>query len=134
MTRERFAEQRDDLRNAAARLRQSLAEPETDIVRDAVIQRFEFTFEIVWKTLKLYLEHQGDESGGPRATFKNAFVEGLIRSAEEADVWFRMLEDRNLASHTYREELAREIYARIAREYEPLLSEMAGRIEALTWD
>ena len=47
---------------------------ELDIVRDAAIQRFEFTFELVWKTLQLYLEHEGLESSGPRAVLKRAFV------------------------------------------------------------
>ncbi len=79
------------------------------ILRDATIQRFEFTFEIAWKTLQLYLLHQGLETTGPRQTLKQAFVDGLIATPEEADVWLAMLEDRNLTTHTYREAVAESI-------------------------
>jgi len=87
--------------NAAARLAEAATLPETDIVRDAAIQRFEFTFELVWKTLQLYLEHEGLESSGPRAVLKRAFVIRLISDQDEADVWLQMLDDRNLTSHAY---------------------------------
>src|SRR5438105_15236244 len=85
MSKERFAERQAELQNAAGRLREAVAQPESDIVRDAVIQRFEFTFELVWKSLKLYLERQGLDVGGPRSTLKKAFTEGLINSPEEAE-------------------------------------------------
>ena len=56
MRKERFFERQTAVYNAAARLNEVAALPESDIVRDAAIQRFEFTFELVWKTLQLYLE------------------------------------------------------------------------------
>lgn len=49
MSKERFIERQAEVRQAAARLREAVAEPENAIVRDAVIQRFEFSFELVWK-------------------------------------------------------------------------------------
>ena len=106
MSKERFIERQAEVRNAAARLQEAVGQPESSIVRDAVIQRFEFSFELVWKALKLYLEHQGHECGGPRPTLKKAFADGLIATPEEADVWLQMLEDRNLTSHAYDETLA----------------------------
>lgn len=108
--------------------------PETEVVRDATIQRFEFTFEVVWKALKQYLEHQGLVCGGPRATLRQAFAAGLIATPEEADAWFRMIEDRNLTSHAYDEEIAKAIYHRILRDHLPLLAGMSQRIEELTWE
>lgn len=48
---------------------------------------------------------------------KKAFAENLIPSPEEADVWFQMLEDRNLTSHAYDEALAKRIYEHIVRDY-----------------
>jgi nucleotidyltransferase substrate binding protein (TIGR01987 family) len=134
MSKERFAERQMDVRNATARLIEAVGQPESDILRDAVIQRFEFSFELVWKTLKLYLERQGHECGGPRPTLKKAFAEGLIITPEEADVWLQMLEDRNLTSHAYEEELAIRIYQHIAGSYSELLGKMADRIQGLTWD
>lgn len=134
MSRERFIERQGEVQEASARLSEAVGQTESDILRDATIQRFEFTFETVWKTLKLYLEHQGHECSGPRPTLKKAFAAGLIPTAEEADVWMMMLEDRNLTSHAYDESLAARIYGNIVKDYAPLLSAMAARIENLTWD
>src|ERR1035437_383073 len=134
MSKDRFVERQAKVGNAAARLREAVAAPESSIVRDAVIQRFEFSFELVWKALKLYLERQGHECGGPRPTLKKAFADGLIATPEEADVWLQMLEDRNLTSHAYDETLATRTYQHVVRDYSRLLGAMAGRIQTLTWD
>ena len=134
MSRERFTERQADARNAAARLLEATTQPESDIVRDAVIQRFEFSFALVWKALKLYLERQGHECGGPRPTLKKAFAEGLITAPDEADIWLQMLEDRNLTSHAYDEALAKRIYRHVVQDYATLLGGMADKIQSLTWD
>lgn len=127
-------ERQAEVRNAAARLQEAVAQPESSIVRDAVIQRFEFSFELVWKALKLYLERQGHECGGPRPTLKKAFADGLIATPEEADVWLQMLEDRNLTSHAYDEALATRIYQHVVGDYSALLGSMARQIQTLKWD
>ena len=134
MSKERFAERKAELQNAVKRLREAVAQPESDLIRDAVIQRFEFTFELVWKCLKLYLERQGLDCGGPRSTLKQTFTEGLINSPDEADAWLRMLEDRNLTSHAYDEALATRIYAHVVQDYLALLAQMAGKIQTLSWE
>lgn len=134
MGKERFSERQTAVFNAAARLEEVAALPQTDIVRDAAIQRFEFTFELVWKTLQLYLEHEGLESGGPRAVLKRAFLIRLISDQDEADVWMQMLDDRNLTSHAYDATLAVRIYTRIVDDYAPRLARMAERIQTLVWD
>ncbi|MDH7503694.1 MAG: nucleotidyltransferase substrate binding protein [Verrucomicrobiota bacterium] len=134
MSKERFTERKIEVRNANARLQEAVAQPETPILRDAIIQRFEFTFELTWKCLQLYLQHLGLECGSPRATLKKAFSEGLIETPEEADVWLQMLEDRNLTSHAYDESLAQGICQRIRDAYAPLLNCMAQRIQTLPWD
>jgi nucleotidyltransferase substrate binding protein (TIGR01987 family) len=134
MSQARFDERKAEVRASATRLAEVVALPESEVVRDATIQRFEFTFEVVWKALKLYLERQGHECGGPRPTLKKAFAEGILASAEEADVWMRMLDDRNATSHAYDEPLAHRIYASIVREYAPALGRMASRIEGLSWE
>jgi nucleotidyltransferase substrate binding protein (TIGR01987 family) len=134
MSKERFTERQAELSNAVARLSEAVAEPESDIVRDAVIQRFEFSFELGWKTLQLYLEHQGHECGGPRTTLKKAFAEGLIATPEEADLWLQMLEDRNLTTHAYEEALAKKIYQHIVDSYADTLKHLTEKIQALSWD
>lgn len=134
MSQERFTERQADVRESANRLAEAVAQPESELIRDATIQRFEFTFEVVWKTMKLYLERQGYECGGPRSTLKKAFAENLIPTPEEADRWLRMLEDRNLTSHAYDEALARQIYGHIVQDYASLLGGMADKIQTLQWD
>ena len=134
MSKERFAERQKEARESATRLAEAVAMPESEIVRDAVIHRFEFTFEAVWIALKLYLERQGYECGGPRPTLKKAFAENLIATPEEADIWLQMLEDRNLTSPAYDQAVANRIYAHIARDYATHLAAMARKIGALEWD
>lgn len=65
---------------------------------------------------------------------KERFAEGLIPTAEEADGWLQMLEDRNLTSHAYDEALAATIYRNVVRSYSDLLGAMATRIQNLKWD
>jgi nucleotidyltransferase substrate binding protein (TIGR01987 family) len=134
MSKERFIERQAEVRQATARLLEAIAQPETDLVRDAAIQRFEFSFELVWKTLKVFLERQGHELGGLRLTLKKAFAERLIATDEEADLWLKMLEDRNLTSHTYNQALAENIYRNIVRDYAPLLENISQKIQTLSWD
>ena len=134
MSKARFIERQGNAQKSAARLAEAVAQPESDLIRDATIQRFEFTFEAIWKTLKLYLERQGHECGGPRPTLKKAFAENLISTPEEADRWLAMLEDRNLTSHAYDQALANRIHQHIVRDYAPLLVDMARRIQTLEWD
>jgi hypothetical protein len=134
MSKDRFIERQKDVRESATRLAEVVALPASELVRDATIQRFEFTFEVVWKALKLYLERQGHECAGPRPTIKKAFTEKLINQADEADLWFRMIEDRNLTSHAYDEKLAKSIYEHIVRDYSPLLRAIADKIQILDWD
>ena len=134
MSKERFIERQADGRDSAARLAEAVAQPQSELIRDATLQRFEFTFEVVWKTLKLYLERQGYECGGPRPTLKKAFAENLIPTPGEADAWLQMLEDRNLTSHAYDEALANRIHGNIVRDYAPPLAGMARKIQTLAWD
>jgi nucleotidyltransferase substrate binding protein (TIGR01987 family) len=68
--------------------------------QEGIIQRFEFCYELAWKTLKDYLEYDGVvvDPVTPRQVIKQAFAANLIT---EGQVWIDMLEHRNLLSHTY---------------------------------
>jgi nucleotidyltransferase substrate binding protein (TIGR01987 family) len=108
----------DKLRNllrllgtALSRLDLALAQPINEFVRDSAIQRFEFTFELFWKSLKAYAEESGVEAFSPRDCLRAAFQLGVIQESPE---WFRMLEDRNLTSHTYNEATADTIYSHLS--------------------
>jgi nucleotidyltransferase substrate binding protein (TIGR01987 family) len=71
-----------------------------EIYLDLAVQRFEFTYEMSWKTLKRLLDFLGIDAKYPRAVFQEAYAAGLIK--DEA-VWLDMIEQRNLAAHIYDE-------------------------------
>lgn len=71
--------------------------------RSGLVQTFEFTFELAWKTLKDYLESEGITAQSPRETIQQAFKSSYI---SDGDLWIDALEKRNLLSHTYSEELS----------------------------
>ncbi len=89
-------------------------EAPNEIEIQGIIQSFEFTFELAWKTLKDYLESQGVEASFPREVLKQAFRYDLI---EDGEIWLQMLSKRNLLAHTYDERLAKEAYDLITSEY-----------------
>ncbi len=97
--------------SALARLREVLAEPKSTIVRDAAIQRFEFTFELAWKTAMRVAQSEGAECGvSPKEVIKAAFRLGWI---DDDKLWLEMLKDRNRTTHIYNEALADEIFSRL---------------------
>lgn len=87
-------------------LLRSDATPADDMLRDACIQRFEYCYELAWKTMKRILSHQGLEVNSPRPVFRQAAKEGLISDPE---TWFEFLEKRNLTVHTYNAATAADI-------------------------
>lgn len=95
------------LEKAYKKLQQALNELPNEYIQDSVIQRFEFTFELLWKTLKLYLDIEGLQEQTPRQVLKRSFEIGLI---EDIDLFLDMMDIRNLTSHTYNEDLAWEVY------------------------
>ena len=80
----------------------------TKLVMDGTIQRFEFTFELFWKTLRRFLQREGIDTASPKNTLRHAYRRGLL---EREQLWLDMLEDRNRSSHVYNAEMAREILA-----------------------
>lgn len=93
-----------------------------DIVRDAVIQRFEFTYETAWKALKRVLEDLGlPDRNSPREVIKESYVQELV---VEEDIWLQMIRDRNLTSHLYLESLAKEIADRVNNDYEQAFQQL----------
>lgn len=101
-------------RKAFGTLQQILGEPKTAIVRDAAIQRFEYSFEAVSKTAQHFLrEREGVEAPSPKAVVRASFSAALLDEATSRRA-LDMVDDRNLTVHTYNEPLAEEIYSRIA--------------------
>ena len=113
---------------ALGRLEEAVATPPSPLQSDAVIQRFEFTFELCWKTLRIHLsENEGIEVSSPKGTLKEAFRQGLIEQAEEQP-FVQMLEDRNLSTHVYDEHETIEIFKRVSSRHLPLLKTLLSRL------
>lgn len=90
----------------------------TEIAREALIKRFEFTQELSWNLIKDYLTYQGEtEIAGSRDAYRKGLKAGLIDDAE----WMNTISDRNLSAHDYNDDKAAEISARIINNYYPLL-------------
>ena len=96
-----------DLGNAISRLAEALKQPETEFIRDAAIQRFEFCFELAWKTIQLVARLEGQDCTSPRTAFAVAWQN---RWLTEETIWLDMLEERNRTSHTYHEATAKEVF------------------------
>ncbi len=75
----------------------------SSLEKEGVIQRFEYTLELAWKTLKDYLEAEGVvlSESTPRAVLRQGFEAGILKQGE---VWQKALDARNLMSHTYNQE------------------------------
>jgi nucleotidyltransferase substrate binding protein (TIGR01987 family) len=106
---------------ALNRLKEAVDRAKDDLDRDGVIQRFEFTIELLWKTLKAILEYQGIECYSPRNCIKEAFKARLI---DDDELILDMLEDRNLSSHVYDENMSKRLFERIKNIYVDYLSSL----------
>lgn len=88
-----------------------------DLLKEGLIQRFEYTHELAWKVMKDYAEYQGyTDIRGSRDAFRKAFEMGLITDKS----WMESIADRNQTSHNYDDETAEEIYEAIVNVYYPL--------------
>ena len=105
-----------------------MQQPFRIIIRDAAIQRFEYTFEAFWKYKKDYLRaKEGIVCNSPKSCFRELFSVGVI-TEEETIRLLEMTDDRNMTSHTYKEKVAQIIYGKL-KEYSKLMEEVSGRLE-----
>ena len=112
----RYEERFKDFDKALKKLKEAFLEEPTEIIIDGTLQRYEFTFELAWKTIKDYLEYNGivDNVSSPRNVIQQAFQSKIIKNA---DIWIQMMLDRNILSHLYDEMKSREIYDNIKKKY-----------------
>ena len=99
---------------------------EMDIKRDAVIQRFEFTFELLWKLIKKIAKREQIDVVSPRSAFKVGFRLQIINDEKQA---FSLIEARNLMSHVYSQEYADNVYDLINKSAVKVFDESQERIQ-----
>ena len=109
-------------------LNQSHADPDNELLRDGVIQRFEYTMDLSWKMIQRYLKHIAQVEESAIRTKKDLFREagrlGLITNVE---AWFGYYEARNETSHTYDPQIAESVF----EQAELFLPDAVSLLEAL---
>ena len=96
----------------------------SDLEREGLVQRFEYTFELAWKTLKDRLDHDGmkiEPRPTPRNVIRTAYETGLI---DDGTAWIDMLTDRNAMSHEYDSEAFEAVADKVHRRYLGLFGEL----------
>ena len=104
-----------DFERSIKKLEEVLSIEETEIIRDSAIKRFELCFDLSWKLIKKYARQEGVECNSPRSCFKTAFQLGVINYNED---WIKMIDERNLIVHIYREQYAEEVYSNLSEYLE----------------
>jgi nucleotidyltransferase substrate binding protein (TIGR01987 family) len=99
---------------ALKKLDEGIKKAKDQLDNDGVIQRFEFTFELTWKTLRLYLLAEGINTNSPKEALKAAYRLGLL---DDEDIFLDMLTDRNQAAHIYSEDFSKKTISRIKKNY-----------------
>lgn len=122
--KQRFQNFEKALDNLSAAL--AIEQP-SEVERAGIIQFFEFTFELGWKTLKDYLQEQGESAKFPREVIKEAFRHQMIH---EGEVWMDMLAKRNLMAHTYDEAKATLAYTLIRDVYHGAIRQTYNLLKA----
>ncbi len=100
----------------------------SQLEKEGIIQRFEFTLELAWKTLKDKMEYDGLilDKISPKMVLKKAFKAKYIDNIE---LWFEMIDDRNLLSHTYDFKLFEAIIPDIQKKHTSLLSALYNSLK-----
>ena len=124
---QRFA----NYRKALARLTEAVElrqqRPLSPLEQQGIIQAFEFTHELAWNTFKDMAEFQGATGLlGSRDATRYAFKVGLI---EDGENWMKMIESRNLSTHTYNESVAQDVENRIVNSYFELFHRLATLLQ-----
>ncbi len=132
----RFVERRNDYKSALNKLEESLEnipneiETTLQVLIDGTLHRFEFTFELAWKTIKDYLEYMGitNKVGSPRENIQLAYKQGII---EDGEIWIEIMLARNELSYLYDEQTFRKIYDNIKNRYIKELKKLEEKFEQI---
>ena len=128
MTQERLGQRIYQFHRAVDRLQEACKQPENEFIRDSVIQRFEFSFELAWKMLRLKLLEEGIDASTPRSNIRESVSAGIL---DEGNLWSEMLQKRNETSHTYDDQRARQVYQFVCATALPLLQKLKQK--SLSW-
>lgn len=127
----RWIQRFNNYRKALARHSEAVALAEerglSDLEQQGLIQGFEFTFDLAWKTLQDYLRHhkRPNDNGGPNIIINQALADGIIKGEEE---WKAIKKSRELTSHSYDGDTADTIAENIIETYHGLFIQLETRL------
>lgn len=127
--KQRFQNYEKAFRRLARAIEVVKATPDDDLLQSGLVQTYEYTFELAWKTLKDYLESEGFLLRSPRETIRQGFQSGYIANAED---WLQALADRNLTVHIYDDEVIARVLKDIFERYFFILQEFYTSFKAKT--
>jgi len=121
----RWKQRFSNFQNAYTQLHEAISRFDTLSVleKEGMVQRFEYTFELAWKTLKDFLEDKNIDAKYPREVIKKAFEYEII---DDGETWLEMMEQRNLMAHTYSEEIFKKVIQLICEKYFKAISQVHG--------
>ncbi len=96
----------------------------TEYEKMALIQAFEYNYELAWNLLKDYLYELGFVEQSPRMTIKRAFEQGLC-----SDKWLDSIKMRNITSHTYNGTKFAQVVNYITEEFIHLLEDVYNKFK-----
>lgn len=98
----------------------------SNLEKEGFVQRFEYTLELAWKTLKDYLFENGYDLNSPKEVLRQAFQNEIIIAGE---VWMESLKKRNLTSHTYDDDVLNDTVAFLQNDFYPVLENFYRRLK-----
>lgn len=106
-----------EFKEAIDRLKESLGQENNEFIRDSIIKRFEFAFELSWKTAKIYLrEREGTDVFSPKECWRELRKNNLL-SDEETEIFLNITDERNSIIHTYDQKFAKILAEKIRADY-----------------
>ncbi|RCX03402.1 nucleotidyltransferase substrate binding protein (TIGR01987 family) [Marinomonas foliarum] len=104
-------------------------EKSPNIIKEGVLQRFEFTHELAWKVLKDYLEYEGHQNiTGSRTATRLAFNIGLI---QDGQIWMDMIESRNKTVHAYDASILETEFSKVRESYNACFIQLKEKLSTL---
>ena len=127
----RWIQRFGNFKKGLEKLRDAIAEHSkrkmSDLEKEGLVQRFEYSFELAWKTLQDLLYHKGyKDIKGPNPVLKQALPDGYIKGEEK---WRDLNNARNLTAHTYDEKKVNAIVKKISEEYYELVFQLKSHLE-----
>ncbi len=127
----RWKQRFDNFDRALGLLREAVSDVTrlSPLEKEGTVQRFEFTVELAWKTLKDYLESTGIVLAQitPKSVVKAAFAARMIADGQ---LWVDMLDCRNALAHTYDAAMLDEAVQAIATRFVPGLQALHRELGA----